>query len=472
MKKSIISILLALLFTFSFVGCVGQREIENPGDDYEVNVDMTDEDYNQTATLTVGVTPDPFEADLIEQVAEGFKEMFPNVTVEITRITGSNYITDVDKLVKLEKLPDIIYTSETESFSFISSGYFLNLKPYINAMKANDPSYEEQFVAEAWKMGQKNYDGDQYVIPRSSDRIVTHLNKTYTDAAIEYWNETYPDDQLPTDIIKNGWTWDDFLAVCEALRQYYDSNGWTAGNGRYLVDHTFTWAPVMFSLFRSMDVQICDENGKWTFDSDAMESTVAMVRNLIDKKYIAPSNGGGANYENGNGAMLFHTSSAIKKYSGYIGEGYDIVTFPLINGEKGVFGFGIPGYGINAEIAAEKRDLAWQFLNYITMQEGQNILAKAGMNTPSIRNDLSDYNTAEWGNGYRHLNLEATVWEGDRNYSEDFFLRFDASKKTTLVGDFSSFMLDITSCTGGKFDYTVENCLEELTKNLNKHISK
>lgn len=89
MKKSIISILLALLFTFSFVGCVGQREIENPGDDYEVNVDMTDEDYNQTATLTVGVTPDPFEADLIEQVAEGFKEMFPNVTVEITRITGA-----------------------------------------------------------------------------------------------------------------------------------------------------------------------------------------------------------------------------------------------------------------------------------------------------------------------------------------------------------------------------------------------
>lgn len=472
MKKNLISILLAIVLMLTFTACISQREIENPGDDYEVNVDMTDEDYNQTATLTVGVTADTFESDLIKALAVGFNELFPNVTIEIVRITGQDYIVEVDKRVKNQVLPDIVYTSETESFSFISSGYFLNLKPYINAMKTNDPTFEDQFVAEAWKMGQKNYDGDQYVIPRSSDRIVTHLNKTYTDPAIAYWNKNHPDQQLATDIIKNGWTWDDFLDVCAALRAYYDSQGWTVNSGRYLVDHTFTWSPIMFSLFKSMGVEICDESGNWTFNSQQMTDMVEMLRDLVEKGYIASSTSGGANYENGNGAMLFHTSSAITKYNTYIGEGYDIVTFPVINGEKGVFGFGIPGYGINAEIAAEKRDLAWQFLNYVLMQEGQDRLAEAGMHTPSIRKDLSDYNTAKWGEGYRNLNLEATIWEGERNYAEDFFLSFDASKKTMLVGEFSSFMSDILSYSGGKPDYTIENCIEVLTANLNKRISK
>lgn len=479
MKKTLVAMVLVFatfVSVFSMIGCSRKETFENPGNDYEANVDMTDEDYQQTATLTVGVTADPYETELIEAVAEGFKLLFPNVTIETVRISGTDYVSEVDKRVNADNVPDIIYTSESESFSFISSEYFLNLAPYIEAETVNNADYEKQFVPEAWKMGQESYDGDQYFIPRSSDRVVTHLNTKYTDAAIAYWNEKHPSEALPTDIIKNGWTWDDFMDVCAALREYFDSQGWTVSKGRYLVDHTFTWAPIMFSLLKSNNATISDGKN-FTLDNEGTIKTAEMIREMIEKGYIGHTATGGANYENGNGAMLFHSSSAIAKYKGYIGDDYDIVTFPIINGDSGVFGFGVPGYGIFAGIDETKRDLAWQFLNYIISYEGQEYLAKAGMKTPSVREDLQDYNTASWGEGYRDLNLEATVWEPERNYSETFFLSYPASKKQILVNTISSFINEVMTYTGTevgslKPEYTIASCIEECVKNLNKYIAK
>ena len=72
MKKTIVSLFLAFVMAlslFSFVACRGgNSDFNNPGDDYDANIDMTDDDYNQQATLTVGVTADPYESELIKAV--------------------------------------------------------------------------------------------------------------------------------------------------------------------------------------------------------------------------------------------------------------------------------------------------------------------------------------------------------------------------------------------------------------------
>jgi ABC-type glycerol-3-phosphate transport system substrate-binding protein len=204
-------------------------------------------------------------------------------------------------------------------------------------------------------------------------------------------------------------------------------------------------------------------------DSAETNTTIEMIRKLIDEKIIAPTNGGGANYENGNGAMLFHSSSAITKYKNYIKEDYDIVTFPVINGESGVTGYGVPGYGIYSGIDESKRDLAWQLLSFLMSIDGQNTLAEAGMHTPSIRNDLQDYNTAAWGEGYRDLNLAATTYETSRNYSETFFLNFAATTKTDLLGACSDFVSNImTYGSDGKPSFTSAKCIETAIKTLKK----
>ena len=123
MKKTIVSLFLAFVMAlslFSFVACRGgNSDFNNPGDDYDANIDMTDDDYNQQATLTVGVTADPYESELIKAVAEGFKNIFPNVKIETVRISGNDYVSEVDKRFNAGSMPDLIYTSESESFSFI-----------------------------------------------------------------------------------------------------------------------------------------------------------------------------------------------------------------------------------------------------------------------------------------------------------------------------------------------------------------
>ena len=101
---------------------------------------------------------------------------------------------------------------------------------------------------------------------------------------------------------------------------------------------------------------------------------------------------------------------------------------------------------------------------------GSNVVA-------CVREDLQDYNTASWGEGYRDLNLEATVWEPERNYSETFFLSYPASKKQILVNTISSFINEVMTYTGTevgslKPEYTIASCIEECVKNLNKYIAK
>lgn len=466
MKKVMLFGLALVIAMFGFTGCTLTKVPEDPGSDYDVNIDMTDEDYNQTAELVIGVTPDAYESNLINEAAKGFKELFPNVKITPEKITGADYATAVVGRFQGNNMPDIFYTSETESFRFISGGLYLNLKPYIKAHTAADAEWLNQFVPEAMKLGQKDYNGDQYFMPRSSDRIITHLNTKYINAALT--SENRPDKSVTPEIVKNGWTWNDFLKVCQALRAYYNSQGWTAAGGRYILDATFTWSPVLFSLFKSNNASFTNDSGEWTLDSQETKNTISMIRQLVTEQIIAPTDGGGANYENGNGAMLFHSSSAITKYAGYLKEDYDVVTFPVINGESGVTGYGVPGYGIYSGISANKRDLAWQFLNYVVSLEGQNTLAKAGMATPSVRTQLQDPQTSEWGKEYRHLNLEATVYEGKRNYSETFFLNFDATVKNALLGASSKFVSNITTYTGGEFSFSAEKCISQAIADLKK----
>lgn len=485
MKKLLTVVLACSMALFAFAGC-GTRPSESgtggsggtseKQPDYVANIDMTDEDYNQTATLTVGVTADPYESELVNALGTAFKQIFPNVTIEPVKISGTDYSSAVMSRFQAKNMPDIFYTSETESFRFISSKLFLDLDPYITAEnEAYTPvgegaaaTWSEQFVSDAMALGQQNYGGAQYFIPRSSDRVVTHLNMKYIKAALAW--EGRPDKSVTADIVRNGWTWEDFVKVCEALRAYYDSQGWTAANGRYIVDPTFTWAPVTFSLFKSNGASFY-ENGSWTLDSAETKATISMIRELVEKKIIAPTNGGGANYENKNGAMLFHSSSAITKYKDFIGEDYDIVTFPVINGESGVTGYGVPGYGIYSGIGEDKRDLAWQFLSFLLSADGQDALAKAGMHTPSVRVDLQDYNTAAWGEGFRDLNLAATTYETSRNYSESFFLNFDATTKTNVLAACSNLVANAMNYgADGKPTFTAEKCITTAVTALKKAV--
>ena len=59
-------------------------------------------------------------------------------------------------------------------------------------------------------------------------------------------------------------------------------------------------------------------------------------------------------------------------------------------------------------------------------------MALNGLNLASIRKDLSDYTTANWGKGYETLNLSAYTYGSEYKVSTDFFVRTTLTAKAGL----------------------------------------
>ena len=78
MKKLLTVFLVCCMTVVGFASCGGPRPSDNSSDDanYEANIDMTDEDYNQTAKLTIGVTADPYESELVNALGKGVQSDF------------------------------------------------------------------------------------------------------------------------------------------------------------------------------------------------------------------------------------------------------------------------------------------------------------------------------------------------------------------------------------------------------------
>jgi ABC superfamily ATP binding cassette transporter, binding protein len=458
MKSKFTGLILAAVLLFGSVGLVGCR----PGgsstvDEYTPNLDV---DYEITETLKVGITADAREKELIEGLIEGFNEIFPNVTIQPEVIQGTNYTSALSSYYQADlknpgTMPDILWMSSAESFPLIEEKLFLNLDPYINAELERDSEFLDAFYPEMWKLGQQNFDGAQYLIPRSADRVVTHINKGIFKAA-----------NVDMSKVKNGWTWQDFLDTCETIRKYFDENGMT---GQYVIDAYINWEAVMYPIFLSNGCSVFDENNQLVVNSEEGRAALNMMNELVEKRYVAPLNSSAqANYEGGQGAMMFHSAPASKFYN-LLGEDYDLVTFPLI-GDQPKIGTGVPGYCIYNK--TQKRDLAWQFLKYMVSEDGQNAFAKAGATNPPIRKDMADPKTNLWGQGvngeYKDLNMEAYTYKVEYNQPTDFFLGFAPKKQTELIGNLSDLVTNYLARPGMGLEAALARFDEEIKATINK----
>ena len=453
MKIKITGLVLAILMVALMFAACNPTQNNITEDDYKVNLNL---DYEITATIKVGITPDAREDELINGLIEGFNEIFPNVTIEKVKIQGLSYYSALSGLYAADiknpgTMPDIIWESCTESFKLISDDVFLNLDPYINAELEIDSTFLDPFYEEMWKLGQEKFDGSQYLIPRSADRVVTHINtKIFNDAGVNM------------NKVRNGWTWEDFLEVCQTIREYYDNNGM---QNNYIVDAYINWEAVMYPILRSCGAKVFDESNNISINSQQTKEALELMRDLVDKRYVAPLNSQAqANYEGGQGAMMFHSAPA-SKFLKLLGDDYNLVTFPLI-GDNPKIGTGIPGYAIYNK--SSNRDLAWQFLKYLVSEDGQNALAKAGATNPPIRKDMADPDINEWGKDYTHLNMEAYTYKVEYNQVTDFFLSFESGKQSDLINAVADMITNYLSTPGMSLNTTIAQCEDTLNSVISR----
>lgn len=428
-KKMFLGLFLGAVLTLASVsGCgpASSNSVEPiTGEDLDIPYDIT-------AKITVAITPDPIEKTLINALAKGFCQQYYNVTVEPVIIQG-DYIKELGNRFAAEKnkpgsVPDILFANSETSYALTSYGLFENLDPCIGYETKTNAAYSEQFYEYYMKLGQEALDGSQYIIPRSADRVVTHLNtRILREAGVDMAK------------VENGWTWDTFLDVCQQVRTYFDENDMSS---RYVIDSYVNWEAVMYPIFCSYGVQIFDENGNVTLDnednSEQAQAALDLMKELVTKRYIAPLNSdGSANFEGGQGAMMFH-SAPVYKYKSILGDDYDIVTFPLI-GETPKIGAGLAGYGIFSGSA--NKAVAWKLLSYMLSKEGQEALADGGSTCLPIRKDMADPQTNKWSADYKNMNMSAYTYKLEYNQATDFYLPFNAGSQADVISDLSDLVV-------------------------------
>lgn len=462
--KKILSFALTLLLALGVATGCGAPTGNSGSKPSEVNLHP---DENVTATLRVAVENYTAEKKIISEIGEILTAKYPNVTVKIETISGgisSQYAT----WFRNKNVPDILVNNSFDMFTLSDKGLLSDLTPYLEAEAADPEStfdindYYESYI----KMGQANFDGEQYMIPRSADRVVCHYNKAIFKAA-----------GVDMSLVRNGWTWDDFMTVCATLRKYYDSQD--SMKAYTLVDPYFTWEAVYNPIFESYGVEYYDENGEVALESAATENALKFIKSIIDDKYASRPSVEQAGMAGNKGCMLFHSQAAslmatelsvyypdAEKVSDY----YDVVTMPVIPGHEKI-GCGAAGYSVYD--GSENKDLAWQFLKILLSKEGQNIMADSGSNYVPVRKDMADYTNPEnhWGKGYEDLNLSAYTYNCGAGDDPDWncyttYIARKAPKYASSVGSAISTL--IANYCNGVADYatSIRSCTNAIKRIL------
>ena len=460
MKSKLKAMVLILAFVLAIAAGCGPRENVNPGGKYDVDLNP---DTQASFTLRVAVDSSQVETKAMQNVAALLNQTYPNVNVSVEPM-GSDVRSYILICMATNDMPDIFFLNQFDMVMLESMEVILNLNPYIESETAAGSFDENEFVQAYWELGQKDFSGDQLMIPRSMDRVVCHYNKKIFAAA-----------GVDMSLVRNGWTWDDFETVCATLRAYFDANGMTGP----LADSNYSWEAMVNPVFEAYGVEYFDDNGKIVINSTETENALKFFKKMYDNKYFSGPEGGGADFDGLKGAMAFD-SQPITYHRGRMQENlklgeniedyYDVVTCPVFEGKEKI-GAGVAGYAVSGD--SKHRDYAWQFCKLILTHEGQNALADAGLTLPSIRKDMSERSAENhWTVGFDAYNLEAYTYRNGAVADEQpwdcytsFFLKVHHMACNNIIS--SDLPLLVTNYLSGK---SFETCVAQYTKDVENHI--
>lgn len=496
--RKFICVLLSAFLGFAVIFAAGcSSDIDDLEDLNADDINYSQYDESTEATLKISITAYDTEEALINSVAEVFNEKYPNVTINIDRMSGTltNTLVSYYNAEKANPgtMPDIWISTSFDMLALSEYDITLDLDEYLKAASNQTSPYtgeayfdEEDYVEEYWVLGKNNFADEQLLIPRSADRVVMHTNvdiiskaqtwvtsQGYTDADFlagsvgqSQWitDDYITDTSAAVDIeskLQNGWTWEDFLYLLYWCRQYYDSLGRTADAGDYLIDGYLSWEANYNPIFTAMGVDYWDENGDFNTDTENWEEALDMIKFLIDEGFSAPFTGGSAGFTSGEGVFLIHSQASsisiesLSKTNAYqnvtdMSEVYNVYTFPLIDYyDNPQIGSGVAGYSVYKN--SSNRELAVLFLLDLISAEGQTAMANAGINYPSIRVDMQDTD-APWAANYSEYNMEAYIWGLEYTCATDYFLEKPAKYASSIM---SSVTTLIQNYCGGKSISTV-----------------
>ena len=380
----IVSALMCLVTGLSFAGC--NFDSTPP---YTPPQEELEDNPNAKVQLTVQTLPDTYEKNMMIRWINGYQKKNPDVGINLKQTFGA--MNELDKMYYNNTMCDIVWSGGDQHSPF-SQKYFVDLAGFEGATEFFDGFYETVIETTHTTEGDKGI----WFVPRDYNALVVYYNKTM----FKELNIAEP---------KSNWTWDEFVATCDAL---------SASPGVLnALENDIAWPPFQQTMMANFGSKYFNDDASIAFDSAQTKACYDYQQEFNNKYTIQ---GTGSNFS-------AYTKGGEKNVGMYIGvrpalpvlankaaaSGWELgcVAFPNYKrgGENGFVGAGCSGYAINNKSSNEKQQEAWKFLKYCMSEEGYRQANPVGTLVPAIKSMINDPSWRNYSAGNVTVDADAFV---------------------------------------------------------------
>ena len=386
MKKKVLSILLtAAMAATLLAGCGGTEEAANAGTEAASDAQTAttqeagSEQGNEKAPAEAAGEAVTLKWAIWDQettaywsdLKEAYEASHPNVTIEMVDLGSTDYMTVLaTELSGTGTDFDLVTIKDVPGYAtLVQKGSILALDDYIAA----DGIDLTQF---AGTTDQVTVDGSLYQLPFRNDFWVLFYNKDLFDAAgVDY----------PT----NDMTFEEYDALARAVTD-------TTFGSQVYGAHYHTWRSAV-QLFGVLDGEHTILDGEYSFFKPYYEMVLNQEADGVCRKYTDLKTEGlhySAAFSGGDVAMMNQgswfistliTNLASGEYDADLCGNWGIVKYPHAEGVEPGSTLGTIT-GISITTASDNPDEAWEFVKWVSGEEGAAVMASSG-NFPAIMTD-------------------------------------------------------------------------------------
>ncbi|MEP7453468.1 sugar ABC transporter substrate-binding protein [Phyllobacterium sp. SB3] len=305
---------------------------------------------------------------LFNDMAAGFRQSHPNVTVTYESLPFDTYTTALTTQIAGGNAPDMAWIFETTAYDFVNSGALYPLGDKLGAIEGYNLDDVSAGATERWSR-----DGKLYAYPFSTSPFAVFANNELIRKAGA---------KTPAELINSGeWTWEKAIEMASAV-------GKTGKAGLIVRDFNYQNWQNLAAIWNGWGASPWSEDGKnCTFGDKAMTDSLSFIHDAVFRNRAMPGPGENPDFFAGDAAMTItqiSRASLLPKDNGFE---WDLV--PLPQGPAGEYAL-IGQAGIGVMQSSPHADIAAEFVGYMTNPENS---AKLAQFFPSARKSLLNAET-------------------------------------------------------------------------------
>ncbi|RKM53841.1 sugar ABC transporter substrate-binding protein [Butyrivibrio sp. X503] len=368
-NKSLGLLLTVSLIILEITGCAGKADTSESAAQHNSSSEQTNEASDKGNLTLKWALWDASNSEYYKALADAYTKKNPKIKIEMVDLGSADYSTALGtQLANSDAVYDVVTVKDVPGYvTLVNKGVLEPLEEYIKADGVDLTCYSG--VTDQLKMNDRLYE-----MPFRSDIWVIYYNKDIFDKA----GVPYP---------TNDMTWDDYDKLCRKVTGTFDGK-------KVYGAHYHTWRSTV-QLNGILDGKSTIVDGNYEFTKPYYEMVLSQQKDKVCMDYATLKTRGlhySAAFAQGDVATMNMGSWFIATLINKIKEGeytdcanWGIVKYPHAKGvEPGSTLSTITALAIPK--AAANKDAAWDFVKFVSGEEGAKIMARTG-NIPAMTNE-------------------------------------------------------------------------------------